>query len=647
MSNCLGTFYREIQLLVKEDVTTPTKSLLTPSQSSVTDDHISGMVMAAKPSAFQPVHKHEPTVVSGNPSQESLVTDSSPTTVSGSATTAIDSLIPAVYKISPNPMAAITSSPSVTPQSPSVTASRNVSTQNPSSSLKISVTWKEYFTGAFLPTILAVVFSIPWRVLFAAIQEIEPFYQLARPEGALAKDSIYLDYRASVNIIATIKAGRRRHFSVMWAGLCSMIVLVLAPLASGTVFIGFVGKGRCTATSSRSVCHPQLSFDPVLARTVQVILVLLALLTIFLMITVSKRRSGVFANPLCIVGIATLFQNRSLLDELRESDPDKSRSESLKKYQKGSRYRLGHFRQADGTTDYGIMRFTAPYFHDENLDRDLPSTNLTNSEEAYRLHKPRTIYLLHPLTIIIFSILVASLLALIIYYNRTAGNTGFERFMDSQSFGVTFLFTAIGVALKVYWRVLDDNLRAIHPYHVLLGASSSSSCTSKETISASPPNNPFTGLVYSFRKKAWLSTCLSCVAILTNLLIIALASIPFHAGTAYVAYRASTYIAIGILSLMLVVLAAILWRLGAGGETMRRGLEAGRDRTIGRTMSLLCGSYMLAEFSGLAKMGDKERDRLVASWGKRYGMGEVIGMDGVQRWGIDEEEFIIEETLKG
>ena len=69
----------------------------------------------------------------------------------------------------------------------------------------------------------------------SAIKEIEPFYQLHSADGALAEDSLALDYGASISILATITA----------SGAISLIILPLAPLASETVFIGFIGE--CSA----------------------------------------------------------------------------------------------------------------------------------------------------------------------------------------------------------------------------------------------------------------------------------------------------------------------------------------------------------------------------------------------------------------
>ncbi|KAL9634320.1 MAG: hypothetical protein Q9204_003047 [Flavoplaca sp. TL-2023a] len=223
-------------------------------------------------------------------------------------------------------------------------------------------------SGAFLPTVLAVLFSIPWYILFTAVQEMEPFYQLADPQGALARDSLCLDYRASLNVVTTLKAGLRGHFVVLWAGICSIAVLALPPLASETVFIGFVGEGRCTATSSRDVCHPQLSVYPVAARAVQGILSLVAVLTICIAITNSRRKSGVYANPLSIAGIATLFQNPTLIDEFRQLDSDGFDSKTLEAQLQGNRYRLDHFQHRDGSTDYGIVRYIEASFYADGTD---------------------------------------------------------------------------------------------------------------------------------------------------------------------------------------------------------------------------------------------------------------------------------------
>ncbi|KAL8995625.1 MAG: hypothetical protein Q9169_004668 [Polycauliona sp. 2 TL-2023] len=530
---------------------------------------------------------------------------------------------------------------------------------DPPSQTKNSVTAQEYIIGAFLPTILAILFAIPWQILFAAIQDIEPFYQLTDPRGAQARDSLCLDYRSSVNLVTTVKALLRGHFVVFWAGLCSLVVLALPPLASETVFIGFYGDGRCTATSSRDACQPQLSVYPVAARVLQGILGLVAFLVFCLVITISRRASGVYTNPLSIASVATLFQNQALIDEIRQCDPDGFSSASLETQLQGRRYHLRHFEGPDGVTDYGITRYIEPSFYGtESTDPDLlyrhnnplnrrkkyasVSVNPVDADQpSHTPPKPQPDYFLHPATITAFALFVLGLLALVVYYNLTSGDTAFERFMDSQTFGVTFMFTAVGVMLNLYWSILDDDLRATHHYRLLLLASPSSlKATAANTILASPPSNPFTGFVYSLQRKAWLPAWLSLVSILTEPLIVALANIPFKPGTAYTAYRVCTYLTIGVLSLMLLGLLGLLVRARVSGIALRRLTEAARDRSVGRVLGLICESSILGDFRGLAELERKPRDEIIKGWEKVYKMGELTSTNRGERWGVDEARFI-------
>lgn len=343
--------------------------------------------------------------------------------------------------------------------------------QDRAPSKKIAITPKEYIIGAFVPTILAVVYSIPWHLLASAIQEIEPFYQLQRPEGVTAQDSIALDYRASINVIATFSAITKGHFLVWWSSLISLLVLVLAPIASQTVFISFIGS--CTATSGRQACSPELSVYPVAARVLQGILAFIAVLTIALAVAIKRGKSGLYANPLSIAGLATLFQNDHVVESFRRLNPYCPSSKMIQASLQGHRFRITSYEDSDGSSSYGLV-----------MCYEDPATVQTNYQTAFRggkkytsvavdavdghipLRRQRTVsdFFIHPGAIVAFALFVAGLQALIIYYNNTGDDTAFERFMDSQSFGVGFLFTALGVMLKLYWCLLDDGRNLFSTY---------------------------------------------------------------------------------------------------------------------------------------------------------------------------------------
>jgi hypothetical protein len=52
--------------------------------------------------------------------------------------------------------------------------------------------------------------------------------------------------------------------------------------------------------------------------------------------------------------------------------------------------------------------------------------------------------------------LATGILTIVTYYHQSSAKTGFERFMDSQGFGVRFMMTAVGVLLKSLWSTIDQ-----------------------------------------------------------------------------------------------------------------------------------------------------------------------------------------------
>lgn len=341
---------------------------------------------------------------------------------------------------------------------------------NSTTPLKTWVTPYEYITGGILPTLIAVIFSIPWHLLALAVKEIQPFYQLQHPDGVTAQDSMSLDYRYSINAMATITAIKRGHYLVWWSGLISMATLFVAPLASEAVFIGFTGL--CTATSGRTNCFPKLSVYLLAARILQGVLGFIAILTFLLAVAILRRRSGVYANPLSIAALATLFQDQHVIEDFRRLNPYYTDTKMIRAALKENRYRIGLYTDAEGSKCYGLTKC-----HDDNTPTDpnyqtsfhkgqkYASVSVTSVEDHQ--HPQRKISLtslfIHPVALISFAIFVSGLETLIIYYNQTGGDTGFERWMDSQTFGVGFLFTAVGVILKMYWSLLDEG--SIYLFH--------------------------------------------------------------------------------------------------------------------------------------------------------------------------------------
>jgi hypothetical protein len=62
----------------------------------------------------------------------------------------------------------------------------------------------------YLPTVIAVIYSIIWSWIDLDSKRLEPWFQLSKPDGASAEDSLLLQYPFDFLPFVPIRAARRR-----------------------------------------------------------------------------------------------------------------------------------------------------------------------------------------------------------------------------------------------------------------------------------------------------------------------------------------------------------------------------------------------------------------------------------------------------
>ncbi|KAF2179852.1 hypothetical protein K469DRAFT_730476 [Zopfia rhizophila CBS 207.26] len=80
------------------------------------------------------------------------------------------------------------------------------------------------FLYRYLPTVVAIIYSIFWSWIDLETKRLEPYYQLSKPEGALGKDSLLLHYPFDFIPLVPVKAFRSRHWPVFWASTAVVLV---------------------------------------------------------------------------------------------------------------------------------------------------------------------------------------------------------------------------------------------------------------------------------------------------------------------------------------------------------------------------------------------------------------------------------------
>ena len=201
-----------------------------------------------------------------------------------------------------------------------------------------------------------------------------------------------------------------------------------------------------------------LSISKPFARTVEALLGVMAILTFLLIYAMHIRSQRLYADPRSIAALAVLFQQRQLITDIQDIDSSASNKE-IRKILSGQKYGLHHYKQEHGSPTFGLLRLgnsqSSPKTDIGWPELDLTQGNVLEPEIHVTLPVPATPSncraQMHRFLLSAFTAVLASLLSIVIYYHTLSENNAFERFMDSRSFGVRFLFTTIGVVIKITW----------------------------------------------------------------------------------------------------------------------------------------------------------------------------------------------------
>lgn len=165
---------------------------------------------------------------------------------------------------------------------------------------------------------------------------------------------------------------------------------------------------------------------------------------------------------------------------------------------------------------------------------------------------------MYPAALVVFWLFLVAVIFLILYYrfiSKPGTGNVLEDFMNSQSFGVRFFMSAIGLLIKFYSGWIEQYIRSVGPFTTL---ASRHGATAEHSVLVRSPSHPVTALFYSDTWRHLLLSLVTMMAILSEVLIITLNAVPFTTATAYLAFELSVYISAGILSAMIITVPVVL-----------------------------------------------------------------------------------------
>ncbi|KAL7933987.1 hypothetical protein V8C35DRAFT_302939 [Trichoderma chlorosporum] len=109
----------------------------------------------------------------------------------------------------------------------------------------------------YAPNIIAVLYSLIWSWVDLDVKRMQPWFELSKPEGATAENSMFLDYPYDFIATVPIKAARRRHWPVFFAGTVTVVIFwLITPLQSSIMGTGVVNRIEPAIIGTRSSIVP-------------------------------------------------------------------------------------------------------------------------------------------------------------------------------------------------------------------------------------------------------------------------------------------------------------------------------------------------------------------------------------------------------
>jgi len=273
-----------------------------------------------------------------------------------------------------------------------------------------------------------------------------------------------------------------------------------------------------------------------------------------------------------------------------------------------------------------------------------------------------------------FLLIHLSLLTLILYYELTVygspDDSPFEAFMDSQEFGVRLLFSSLGTLLAFFWEDLFADVVAEEPYllmssgavdaEVLLRAQPTSALEalwqgvfsrSRSRLNKRNNNNPKEkGEEKKRGKNNTMIGRIALAGVLNKLFApVLLSNIPFQISQTWTTHEICVWLSVAVLGYSSLVLGWYLFggrvvsllfpssfasRISSGGGGGGVHLPV-HPQTLAGRMYYVCDSAVLSDFARLSMLSTRRRDERVLRLGRRYRFGDMVGVSGRRRVGVD------------
>ncbi|KAI0439100.1 hypothetical protein F4803DRAFT_554389 [Xylaria telfairii] len=479
-----------------------------------------------------------------------------------------------------------------------------------------------YFIFKFVPTIITVTYGVLWQNTDFEVKRLEAFYQMSKEGGALAAESINVDYLTLFNFTRPLLALHRKHYAVFISSVATLLAVSLVPTLGAAALV-------LTPDRNTRLLNPNepkvIIVNAVLSRVLTGIFFGIAVLGCILFYQLTTRRSGLQADVKGIAGIASMAVVSHIMTDFK--DMDTAKPKDIHHKLKNRRYELRNSSLFSKDWMSSSAGENAKY----------KETRLSENPHPLMLRKEGCIP---------FIIGVVLFLALIPVFLFTPASV--------ITYKAPWAITALAVCIKLGWGSLETSIRMLEPYYILAKRHAP-----PKTLTLDYTAMPFAVVaVRAFFNRHWLVAFVGCGTILVEGLTIFSTSLAQVEGKDFLGLiedrggnasvlneelgSGSETVRSFIITLALTVFILLYICIVATIVFVRRRhpFLPRQPNTIASVLAFMHQSKMLYSFVGTTKLTNVQMRERLEAYTKTYGLGWFNGRDGQTHCGVDEEELM-------
>ncbi|CAK7203517.1 hypothetical protein SEUCBS139899_006251 [Sporothrix eucalyptigena] len=476
-----------------------------------------------------------------------------------------------------------------------------------------------YFLVKFAPTIVAVTFGVLWQITDFEVKRLEAFYQMSKENGAVADESINVDYVTYFTFFRPFRALYCKHYAVAVSSIASLLAVSLVPTLGAAAIV--LTPGRATRLANPQG-EKQVVISAVWSRILTSVLFVIAVLGCILFYLLQRRRSGLMSDVKGIAGLASMAVVSHIMTDFKGMDlaTHKDIHDKLKDH----RY---------------VLRNSSLAPDDEN-PVSLAERERYKEFDSHMSENPHPLMLrAHGCIPYIAGILLFAALIPVVLF--TPANVITDK--------AAWLLTALAVTIKLGWGGLETSVRMMEPYYILWRRHAPA-----KTLTLDYTAMPFLWVALQALKNGHLLVFfVGFGTVMTEVLTVLVTSLATVEGHDFIDKDESSTTDSGADSgeetalsfwLTLGLVTFILSYMGIVATVAfvrrRRPFLPRQPNTIASVLAYIHQSKMLWSFVGTSKSSNAEMLVKLEQMGHKYGLGWFEGRDGQTHCGVDQEELM-------